>query len=57
LLEDGLGRQREHLAVIGVYQHRPEHLVDVGGGAIAVVLLPALRAVQVGGGDILGAVE
>jgi pyruvate/2-oxoglutarate dehydrogenase complex dihydrolipoamide dehydrogenase (E3) component len=43
--------------VIGVYQHRPEHLVVVGGGAIAVVLLPALRAMHVGGGDILGAIE
>ena len=45
-LEDGLGCERKHLLVVGMYQHRAKHLVVVGRGAVAVMLLGAVRTVD-----------
>lgn len=56
-LEDRFGCQRKDLAVIRMHQHRPEHLMVVGRGAVAVMLLCTLRAVHLLRGEVAGAVE
>ena len=56
-LEDRFGCQRKDLAVIRMHQHRPKHLVIVGRGAVAVVLLGTLGAVHLLRGEVAGAVE
>jgi len=40
-----------------MHQHRPEHLMVVGRGAVAVMLLCTLRAVYLLRGEVAGAVE
>ncbi len=56
-LEDRLGSEWEHLFVVRRHQHRAEHLVIVGRGAVAMVFLGALRAVDRRRGEVARAVE
>ena len=37
LLDDRLGHQGDHFALIGVNKSRPQHLVAIGDGAVSVM--------------------
>ncbi len=56
-LEDRLGGEGKDLLAVGMHQHRTEHLVIVGGGAVAMVLLSALGAMHAVRGEIPRAIE
>ena len=54
---DWLGRQGKNLPVLGMHDHRRQHLVVILHAAIPVVLLAAVRTVDAAGGERSGAID
>ena len=56
-LDDGLRHQRKDGLVLGMHQHRAESLMGIGDLPVAVVLFTALRAMNLPGREIPGAIH
>ena len=57
LLDDRLGCQRDDFLEVGMDQGGAQQLMGIGDAAAAMVLLQARGAMDLGGGEIVGAVE
>jgi hypothetical protein len=57
LFDNRLGHQRNHFALVGVDEGRPQQLMGIGHGAIAMVFFQTRVAVNLLGGKIAGAIE
>src|SRR5262245_38376958 len=57
LRHDKLGRERNDLILVWGHDHRGEHPMGIGGGAIAMGLVRTLRTGEGLGAEILGAIQ
>ena len=57
LLDDRLGRQGDDFLEVGMDQGGPQQLMGIGDAAVAMVLLQAGGTMDLGGGEIRGAVQ
>ena len=57
LLDDRLGCQRDDFLEVGMDQGGPQQLMGIGDAAVAMVLFQTGGTMDLGGGEIRGAVQ